>query len=594
MKPMNVPAPNCVIRVPAKDSYSTSGPTLMGRQSANEGFLTSWFRHSGHSEFWCLARFRDEAQVFARIGEQVHAGQDPKPVYRWIAQQQIHRVREVGTLYAPGPQVADLAWVRRRDPQACATDFSIVGMTHTSCELSIQDALANMLTAPVYAWDAQICPSVSVQTMVQRLLDDEAAWLREHLGATRVQAPPLPVLPLGVDCDRLDLPAEEKARHRAHWRGHWGLNETDVCVLYMGRLDLRTKANLLPMLDALQLAAQQLHSEGGPRLHLVLAGWFASEWDETTLRAAVTQACPDVRVVFEDGRTPEARQGVWHAADLFTSLVDNIQETFGLTPIEAMAAGLPVVVSDYDGYRESVREGVDGYRIRTWQPPAGSGTDLMDRHADVILNYRDYVSRASAFIGLDIAQAAQAYAQLARDPALRQRMGQAGRERARSTYDWARLIPQYAALFEELGRVRRADQPHDTDWTGPAGTPGSDWGQRHPRRSDPFHSFAHYPSHTLADSFTLRPGPLLPATAEAREKALRQQLERPVYAGVRAELDTPALRQLLEKVAVAPQGVQLDLRSGQGQASLTSGARSLGWLLKAGLITAAPATPNRH
>jgi len=259
-----------------------------------------------------------------------------------------------------------------------------------------------------------------------------------------------------------------------------------------------------------------------------------------------------------------------------------------------MAAGLPVVVSDYDGYRESVREGVDGYRIHTWQPPAGSGTDLMDRHADVVLNYRDYVSRASAFIGLDIAQAAQAYVQLARDPALRQRMGQAGRERARSTYDWARLIPQYAELFEELGRVRRAVQTHDTDWTTSAGTPGADWGQRYPRRSDPFHSFAHYPSYSLSGTLTLCPGPLLPTNAEAREKALMQQLERPVYAGVRAELDTPALRQLIEQVAAAPHGLPLDLRSGQGLASQPATACSLGWLLKTGLITAAPAAPNRH
>ena len=578
MKSMNTPVPNCVIRVPAKDSYSTSGPTLMGRQSANEGFLTSWFRHSGQREFWCLARFRDEAQVFARIGEQVHQGQEPKPTYRWIAQQQIHRVREVGTLYAPGPQVADLAWVRRRDAQAHARDFSIVGMTHTSCELSIQDALANMLTAPVYPWDAQICPSVSVQTMVQRLLDDEAAWLREHLGATRVLLPQLPVLPLGVDCDSLDLPEADKARHRAHWRSRWALGEQDVCVLYMGRLDLRTKANLLPMLDALQLAAQQLKTDKGPRLHLVLAGWFASEWDETTLRAAVKQACPDVRVVFEDGRTPEARQGVWHAADLFTSLVDNIQETFGLTPIEAMAAGLPVVVSDYDGYRESVREGVDGFRIRTWQPSAGSGTDLMDRHADVILNYRDYVSRASAFIGLDIAQAAQAYVQLAQDPALRQRMGQAGRERARSTYDWARLIPQYAALFAELGRVRQSSTAQDADWTQSAGAAHANWGQRHPRRSDPFHSFAHYPTQTLNGTLTLHPGPLLSTSTEAREKALAQQLERPVYAGVKNELDTPALRQLLEKIAAQPQGLTLQTDTE------VAAARHIGWLIKAGLV----------
>ena len=40
------------------------------------------------------------------------------------------------------------------------------------------------------------------------------------------------------------------------------------------------------------------------------------------------------------------------------SLADNIQETFGLTPVEAMAAGLPCVMSDWDGYRDTVRDGV--------------------------------------------------------------------------------------------------------------------------------------------------------------------------------------------------------------------------------------------
>ena len=211
-------APNCVIRIPAKDSYSTSGPTLMGRQAANEGFLKAWFKHSGHAEFWSLARFREEAQVFARIGEAVHKPLTQKPIYRWLSQNNIHRIAEVGTAYLPGPQVADVAWMRRRHPDAAAASFSIVGMTHTSCELPIQDALANMLTAPVYPWDAQICPSISVKTMVQRLLDDEAAWLHEHTGATCANRPQLPIVPLGVDCDSLDVAPNVKARHRQHWR----------------------------------------------------------------------------------------------------------------------------------------------------------------------------------------------------------------------------------------------------------------------------------------------------------------------------------------------------------------------------------------
>lgn len=567
--------PNCVVRIPAKDSYDTSGPTLMGRQSANEGFLKAWFKYSGHAEFFCMARFRDEAQVFARIGDAVRHDALPKPTYRWFSQDNIHRVGEIGTAYLPGPQVADVAWMRHRNAKAQATDFSIVGMTHTSCELPIQDALANMLTAPVYAWDAQICPSVSVQTMVQRLLDDEATWLKLHTGAACLHRPQLPILPLGVDCDSLDLNVTNKAKHRQHWRDKWQLQNHDICVLYMGRLDLRTKANLYPMMDALELASQQLKTKGGPALTLVLAGWFASRWDETTLRAAVLQACPSVRVIFEDGRTPEARQGVWHAADIFSSLVDNIQETFGLTPIEAMAASLPVVVTDYDGYRESVRDGIDGIRIRTWQPDAGQAMDLIDHHADAILGYRDYVSKASAFVGIDIEQTANAYVELAQDPALRQRMGANGRERARQNYDWAKLIPRYMALFAELAHVREQSKATHNEVAAVGGT-------RHPRRSDPFHSFAHYPSFTLNTDLVLRPGPLLSADKAQRQTMLALQLERPVYEKLKHELNITSLVQLLEQVAAQPQGVVLNQQ--QTNETSTYWQRQVGWLIKTGLV----------
>ena len=51
------------------------------------------------------------------------------------------------------------------------------------------------------------------------------------------------------------------------------------------------------------------------------------------------------------------------------SLSDNMQETFGLTPIEAMAAGLPSVVSDWDGYRDTVQHREHGFRIPTLAPP---------------------------------------------------------------------------------------------------------------------------------------------------------------------------------------------------------------------------------
>ena len=52
----------------------------------------------------------------------------------------------------------------------------------------------------------------------------------------------------------------------------------------------------------------------------------------------------------------------------FISLSDNIQETFGLTIIEGMAAGKPVIATDWDGYRQTVRHGDTGFLIPTYMP----------------------------------------------------------------------------------------------------------------------------------------------------------------------------------------------------------------------------------
>ena len=51
----------------------------------------------------------------------------------------------------------------------------------------------------------------------------------------------------------------------------------------------------------------------------------------------------------------EAKVDSLNAANIFISLSDNIQETFGLTVIEAMAAELPCIVSDWNGYKDLIK-----------------------------------------------------------------------------------------------------------------------------------------------------------------------------------------------------------------------------------------------
>ena len=71
----------------------------------------------------------------------------------------------------------------------------------------------------------------------------------------------------------------------------------------------------------------------GRQVHLILSGWAANE----SIRGCIPRGSPG----FRDRRAGHVRRqpgagtrfGIWHAADLFTSLSDNIQETFGLVMI---------------------------------------------------------------------------------------------------------------------------------------------------------------------------------------------------------------------------------------------------------------------
>ena len=81
---------------------------------------------------------------------------------------------------------------------------------------------------------------------------------------------------------------------------------------------------------------------------------------------SLRRLCPSVRFLRLGGLEPvteETKRQALAVSDVAISLVDNAQETFGLAIAEAMAAGLPVVASDWSGYRDLVRDGIDGYLI---------------------------------------------------------------------------------------------------------------------------------------------------------------------------------------------------------------------------------------
>ena len=112
-------------------------------------------------------------------------------------------------------------------------------------------------------------------------------------------------------------------------------------------------------------------------LHLIQTGWFPNNSVEEMYKVDAKRISPSVRMHFLDGRDKEIKKLSYAVADIFISLVDNFQETFGLTPLEGMAAGLPVVVSDWDGYKDTVRNEIDGFTVNTTTMKPGSGLSLI-------------------------------------------------------------------------------------------------------------------------------------------------------------------------------------------------------------------------
>ena len=129
-----------------------------------------------------------------------------------------------------------------------------------------------------------------------------------------------------------------------------GLPESCAVVLWLGRLSLLTKLDPWPTYQMLERVAQRLDRPtcfGGV--------WPDDHPSSVEHLNAHRQLCPSVQFVRLGGAQPvseDIKHQALAAADIAVSLVDNPQETFGLAVAEAMAAGVPLVVSDWNGYRD--------------------------------------------------------------------------------------------------------------------------------------------------------------------------------------------------------------------------------------------------
>ena len=534
-----------------QEAYSTNSEKLMGRNAAGESFLKGYLQHNTAEKFWALAENENSAKAFSSA---VASHRPAAPVTTYTSAQ-LALTESPGNLYFPGPDIGKLAYRRTFFGD---TKWSICGITHTTSSDRSMDAITEWLTAPVHPWDAIVCPSKAVKQHAEGILEAEKQRLTERLGASSYPNPELPVIPLGINVDDFHFSDNERIKARAKIFA----DDRAFVVLFLGRLSFHCKAHPLTMYRALESVA----TATGREIKLIECGWYANEYTQRAYEQAWKELCPSVQVIYLDGRDPQNRQLAWASADVFCSLADNIQETFGISPVEAMAVGLPVVVSDWDGYRDTVTSDC-GFRIPTLKPIPGLGLDFAYRYATGLDNYDFYCGHTSSFVGVDLTACTDAFTRLLQDRNLRLQMGEAGKKRAREHYDWSILIPEYERLWGHLGEIRRRSEPLDR----------SVW----PARMDPYRGFAHYSTANI--------GPLTKIRRKCSdindaEEQLRRLLNLEMVRYASAVLpDTDQLSQTLRKTP--SEWVQASsLASGAEPELSLQIIRSVGFLYKLGVI----------
>lgn len=160
---------------------------------------------------------------------------------------------------------------------------------------------------------------------------------------------PLYVVPTGIDQGRFR--AAEAETDRAAVRGEWNIGEDCTLLVYLGRLAKEKNCE--------ELIRETEHFRGRP-LALMIVGDGPCRQE---LECMVRQCGLEDQVFFTGMVSPKTVSRYYHAGDLFVSA--STSETQGLTYLEALSAGLPLLCRADDCLQGVLIDGVNGWQYRT-------------------------------------------------------------------------------------------------------------------------------------------------------------------------------------------------------------------------------------
>jgi D-inositol-3-phosphate glycosyltransferase len=430
-------------RVPSRIIFDLQKSySIYGMKVAIQSLLRALFQHSKERRFEVFTMPQRLTILRASLDGK---GPAPVTVHSYHDLLKNFESYKIGTWFDPAGNFWTPSYLRRIRAQRI---FPITALHHTvSYQTMLSNVLLQTLVSQSYSCDSLICASQSARRALETLIQYVAESFRREFGATLRFEGRMDVIPLGIDID-VFCP-----RDKVELRKQLGLPEEACILLCFGRISVVDKADLLPLLRIFKVLKERQPAQ---RLLLIIAGGIQG----TLARCLAEQIQglglnPDVRLML--GPDKDSRHLLFAASDIFVSPADNVQETFGLTNLEAMACGIPQVVTDWDGYRETVEHGRTGFLVPTYW--ARSDAEICELSPLFQGDFEFEQGALSQSVVVDTDKYCEYLEALVTNSGLRYEMSAHSRQRATHLYAWGAIVEQYEALWRELSAIAISVEP---------------------------------------------------------------------------------------------------------------------------------------
>ena len=387
--------------------------------------------------------------------------------------------------------------------------FPVTGIIHSLNATAMSSYIQGLVRSNAQSYDSIFCTSNDGMEVMRKKIE-----IGENFDGVSKYMGKLSHLPLGYD---FSLDTE---LNRAQAKALVNFACDTKYILYLGRLSPSTKADLYPLL----LVFKSLKERCDFKVKLVLAGGVNPN-ELRIHKDMIKELGLDFDVQLMINFDLAKKKALISAADVCVAPSDNIQETFGISIIEAAACGVPVVAADIDGYKDLVVQNETGFKIKTTWIDNFEPCEIDDLYDFSVMQ----IMLAQAMV-VDCEEMEEKIYLLLTNEELRNKMGENAAKRATENYRWDIVIKKYEAEWDKLkaealqiGRPKTLAKNLASNYY--------------------LETFSHYPTQTFNENL------ILELTPDGESIAKRTKQFPPSYSDCSIMLDADYLRNVLAYLA---------------------------------------------